>query len=192
MIAHDFVHLFFVGGEFTKDDAVLSAQTTMALVSGLPFLGASQLWARAFYAVGNTRTPAKIAALLVPVNVTLNCVLALGMGFGVPGLAAATSLCAVLNAWWLRRAFRARCLSSSTERVPTNDYGLLRIALAALAMVATAIAGQAAVDACEGPRLLRLVVVITVGAGSYVAAHALMKSPDLATLLRAVRRRSQR
>ncbi|MEM7205808.1 MAG: murein biosynthesis integral membrane protein MurJ [Planctomycetota bacterium] len=109
LVAGDLLEVCFVGGAYTNEDAQLSAATTACLVGGLPFVGVAQLCARALYAIGDLRSPARIATILVPVNLALNLVLVLGLGLGVPGLALATSACAVAHAVVMWRALRRRC-----------------------------------------------------------------------------------
>ncbi len=94
VLGNEVVQLLFAGGKFTADDVGPTVLTTSCLVAGLPFIGLAQLYARAFYAVGDNGTPADI--ILPPfspqhakrtvyeqgIRVPL---LALGRGVNVPG-----------------------------------------------------------------------------------------------------------
>ena len=68
------------------------------LVIGLPFLGLAQLYARAFYAVGDARTPARLAGVLVCVNALLNLLLLWLTDLGTAGLTLASSVSSLANA----------------------------------------------------------------------------------------------
>ncbi len=62
----------------------------------------NQLYTRAFYAQGDTRTPMRIALMMVGVNIALNLVLIWWLKEA--GLAWSTAICAILQTIWLSRA----------------------------------------------------------------------------------------
>ena len=106
VIAEDVTAVLFQHENFLAADAQNTASTTRFLVAGLPFLGLTQLYARAFYSVGDNRTPAVIAGVLVGFNAALNLVLILVFDLGTVGLAAGTSVSAILNASFLTRSLK--------------------------------------------------------------------------------------
>lgn len=182
VLAPDIVTVLFARQQFTAGDAAITAATTELLVAGLPFLGLAQLYARAFYSVGDHRTPALVAALLLACGAALNLALILGFGLGTPGLAAATSTCALLNAALLARALRWHA---------PRGTGLAGAWARSLASTAAMVAAIAAVrpepTGMERTALLlwRVAIPIALGMAVYSAAQWLLRSPEL----RLVRRR---
>jgi putative peptidoglycan lipid II flippase len=184
VLADDVVTALFVRRSFTADDAEATALTTRCLLLGLPFLGLSQLYARAFYAVGDTRTPARIAAWLLLLNVGLNAVLLLGLGLGTEGLALSTSVVAALNA-----ALLARSLRAAVPNAPARAGLWLRNLAATTVMCAAVWAVRPA--AAEGRAdilLFGVALPIAVGVVVYGIAQRLLRSPELDLVLRRRRR----
>lgn len=175
LVAPDFIELVYVGGEFTLDDAKVSATTTACLVVGLPFLGSAQLYARALYALGDMKTPALIAGFLVPLNLGLNSLFILALDLGAPGLTLATSTCGLVHSVLLRRCLTRRCSTPIALDVPS----VARI------VACTAVMG-AAVWFTQGlfapGSVLRLVLPIALGVGAYGACHWLSGGEELRAL----------
>ena len=184
VLADDVVTALFVRRSFTADDAEATALTTRCLLLGLPFLGLSQLYARAFYAVGDTRTPARIAAWLLLLNVGLNAVLLLVLGLGTEGLALSTSVVAALNA-----ALLASSLRAAVPNAPARAGLWLRNLAATTVMCAAVWAVRPA--AAEGRAdilLFGVALPIAVGVVVYGIAQRLLRSPELDLVLRRRRR----
>lgn len=185
-ITPEFLAVTFQHGAFRADDVRVSSWTTMLLVAGLPFLGMTQLYARALYALGDLRTPARVAMLLLVVNLGLNLVFVLGVGLGVPGLTLATSLTSGLNALLLRRRFDALCPGARAPLKP-----LLRVVGASLAMAVVVLALKSVLHA-EG-RLARALVEVAVpvaaGVAVFCTAHYALGGRELSTLLQRLRAR---
>ncbi|MGE3173398.1 MAG: murein biosynthesis integral membrane protein MurJ [Planctomycetota bacterium] len=181
VLADDVVAGLFQRQQFTAEDAAATALTTRCLLVGLPFLGLAQLFARAFYAVGDTRTPARVAARLLLVNVGLNLVLILGLGFGTEGLALATSCSGALNALWLARGLRRHVAAAPAGALSP----WLRSGVATAAMCAAILLVRPEVDGGRGALLLwRVALPIAVGIAVYAAAQWLLRSPELRAVLR--------
>lgn len=182
LLAEDVVDVLFVGGRFGGDDIAPTVRTTACLLAGLPFLGLAQLYARAFYAVGDTSTPARTAGVLVALNVATSLTLLLTTGLGTAALTLASSLSSLVNATVLALLFR---------RYAPPAAGLpgawLRSALATAAMCAVVpLARVADADSALWIRAAgNLALPVGLGITVYIGAHALMRSPEL----RALRRR---
>ncbi len=181
LIAGDFMEVFFVGGEYDADDARWSARTTVCLVIGLPFLAVAQLYARVLFAFGDTATPARVAAWLVPCNLLLNVIFVGVLRLGVPGLTLATTACSALNAVLLARKVAQRCTVP-----PVMAPWLLRVAAAAVAMALVVFAVQS-IPAPEfrwarGALLIALPVVA--GGLAFGAFLVAIGGPDPRQLLR--------
>jgi putative peptidoglycan lipid II flippase len=83
-------------GKFTRFDVEMTAKSLQAFTLGLPAFMLIKILASAFYSRHNIKTPVKIAAFAMGVNIILNAVLILPMHHA--GLALATSLSALFNA----------------------------------------------------------------------------------------------
>lgn len=181
MLANEVVNVLFVGGKFGGDDIAPTVLTTACLVAGLPFLGLAQLYARAFYAVGDTATPARTAAKLVVANLLISVTLLMTTGMGTAALTLSSSITSLANAAILARKFRR-------HSAPAHNLGMawLRSLIATGAMCAVIpflrVAGPEAsllVRACGN-------LLLPIGASMlvYLAVHLLLHSPELRTLRR--------
>ena len=99
-----FVTMIFQGGRFSLEDAVLAGEVLGVLVLGLPAYVLVKVLVPNFYARSDTRTPVYAAFISLVVFVTgcianvgasIGPVTVPGLGFGVPGIAAAS----VIGAW---------------------------------------------------------------------------------------------
>lgn len=89
------VSALFQGGEFTAEDARLSALTLSIIVLGLPAYVLVKVLTPGFYSRQDTATPVKTAVFVLVANIALN--FALIPPFGIGGLAAAIAICSWLN-----------------------------------------------------------------------------------------------
>jgi putative peptidoglycan lipid II flippase len=100
-------------GRFSLHDVEMSTFALSAFAVGLPGFILIKVLAPGFYARHDTKTPMRIGAISMAVNVGLS--LALIKPFKHVGLAAAISIAAFVNAWllyrWLRRHDAYRPLS---------------------------------------------------------------------------------
>jgi putative peptidoglycan lipid II flippase len=185
VLGEDVVRVLFEGGKFTAEDVGPTTLTSCCLVAGLPFLGLAQLQARAFYAVGDTRTPARVAAWLMLGNAITNFVLVLTTSLGTAALTLSSSLSAAVNALILGRQFRRHA-------PPAHNLGSawLRSLVATGAMCAVLpFVRFAADDASWSQRALGNVAApMAIGMLVYLGAHLLLRSPELAALRRRQKR----
>lgn len=111
ILAEPLIATIFFRGEFDANDVHMTALALRAYALGLVGFSAVKILAPAFFAREDTRTPVRIALVALAVNLVLSVVLAWYLtetGFSGPhaGLAAATSVAAVLNALLLYRGLR--------------------------------------------------------------------------------------
>ena len=106
LAAEPVVDLVLGRGDFGPEAVALTALAVAGYAAGLPALALREPATRAFYALGDSRTPVVLALLGMAVNVAGD--LTLGVRLGIPGLAASTSLSlalvAALTLWRVRRA----------------------------------------------------------------------------------------
>lgn len=182
LLGEDVVRVLFESGEFLPEDVPPTVATTACLVAGLPALGLAQLYARAFYAVGDTSTPARTAALLVPANLLLSVTLLSTTELGTAALTLSSSVTSLANAMILARRFRRHAVPG--ERA----HGAWLRALAATGAMSIALP-FCRLGAPEASRTMRaltdVALPIVAGIAVYAIAHVLLRSPEL----RALRRR---
>ncbi|RME41198.1 MAG: murein biosynthesis integral membrane protein MurJ [Planctomycetota bacterium] len=137
---------------------------------------------RAFYAVEDSTTPARVAARMVLVNVTLNLLLVQVME--ERGLALSTSACAFLQILLLARTLR--------RRLPKLDVRPLRRPIVLLVSATVVMGG--AVYALRAwlehgfreppPTGLQLAILVAAGMGIYGVVASVLRLPELHWLLK--------
>ena len=138
-------------GEFSADDTLLVWAILAAYAIGLMASTATRLFSSAFFAMHDTRTPAKAALMRVVLSggagvalmLALRDVELAGRSMGPVGLALATGAAAWVEWLYLRRALRTRLGS-----VGTGARFLLRVFASALAAAA---AGRSAMALLPDP-----------------------------------------
>lgn len=99
VLAGPLITTLFDYGKFTTFDVVMTRRSLWAFSVGLPSFMLVKILASAFYSRQNIRTPVKIAAVAVLVNLLFNVALIKPLAHA--GLALATSLAAIFNATFL-------------------------------------------------------------------------------------------
>jgi len=150
----------FQTGRFGATDTQVTAGVLAAYAIGLPAQASVKLFASAFYAFGDTRTPVKIAALAVAVSAAAA---ATAMQFlGPAGIALGAATGAYVNVVLLVRALGRRL------PIRAASAGVLRSYAAVLLGVLVATAAGLATARALGP-----VALAAAGAGSLVAFGAI-------------------
>lgn len=136
----------FQRGEFGPVDTLVVYGVLACYALGLPAASASRVLSSAFYALRDTRTPARLAYLRVGVSVGLGAVLMVpldrfGVGslrFGAAGLALGASVAA-----WLEYALLRRRLGRAVGKHGPRKGILVRVAVAGAVAVAVGSALEA-------------------------------------------------
>src|SRR5262249_32004986 len=97
VLAPEFVGLVYQHGRFTPYDTQMAANALVAYAIGLAGYANIKVMVPAFYALGDARTPALISCLSIVVNAGGNWLVINRFSGGHAGLAAVTSLVALLN-----------------------------------------------------------------------------------------------
>ncbi len=105
-LAVPIVRLLFERGEFGPAATERAADALFALAPGLVAFSMVNIFARAFYALGDTQTPMKVSVFCLGVNLLLSVVL-IG-DLRQIGLGVANSITSGLNVWLLYRALRKK------------------------------------------------------------------------------------
>jgi putative peptidoglycan lipid II flippase len=174
-------------GRFDAADAALTSSALLWYTPALLALGCRELVVRASYAAGDARMPMLVALAAMTVNVAGD--LTLGLRYGVPGLAASTTLSLLLaaaaNAWLLHRRHAPLDLRRLAGVL------LRTAAAAALAGTAGAVMLRLGPDATGWTAVLLLAAASATVVAVFVAVLQVIRAPERALiheLVRAVRR----
>ena len=107
------VRLVFGSGKFDWNDTILTFNTLGLFAISLFAQGLTPLFARAFYARHDTKTPVFTGILAMATNALLAYML--GTRFGAPGMAAAFSAAAILNSIVLFLILRHRLIKDMNK-----------------------------------------------------------------------------
>lgn len=185
VLSEPIIRLFFQHGAFHQRDTAIMIPVLAVFAFGLPFFSFVNLVLKAFYAQKDTVTPVRAALLSFAVNVVLS--LALMNWLGTVGLAVASNLAIVVQAWFLQ----VRLTRTGRHFAVGHLWpDLVKIAGATLAMGVAVALGWRLWRAALGPSSLHdalaLGVLITFGVavyGSIVWALRIEGRADLEQLL---------
>ena len=186
-LAHPIITVLFQRGSFTAADSLAVGHVLMVLAAGLPAYVLVKVLTPGFFAREDTRTPVRVAALCMAINVGLN--LALMMPLGYVGMALSTALAAWFNVAALMWILHRRGFFIIDARLKAR---LPRILLACVLMAAALWAARQGLTpwlARPYWRMLALALLMAVGMGSYGAAAFLCGATHVADLKALLRRR---
>jgi putative peptidoglycan lipid II flippase len=124
LFSHEITQLAFQRGKFSAEDTVIVALILVVSVPRYLFLCFTDNMTRAFYALGNTKTPRNIALASIALNIALSFLLI--HVFEVYGLILAVTLAALLSGVLSVITFRRRYGSIGSRRLISDitQYGL--------------------------------------------------------------------
>jgi putative peptidoglycan lipid II flippase len=102
VLAHPIIQTLLQHGRFSTHSVALTVGALQGYALGLCALCAGKIFANTLYAFGDTWTPVRSSAIALGLNIVLNLLLIRPLG--LMGLALATSLSAIWNAFHLYRA----------------------------------------------------------------------------------------
>ncbi|HOH46899.1 MAG TPA: murein biosynthesis integral membrane protein MurJ [Candidatus Cloacimonadota bacterium] len=114
----DFVRILFFQGEFGSQAAFMTTKALIFYSIGLIFYSLNQTMTPIFYANKDTKTPVKIAAFIVFLNICMNFILMQFMGHS--GLAFSTSITAAVNYIVLMTSLKRKLPQVSYSRIWWN------------------------------------------------------------------------
>ncbi|CCO07607.1 murein biosynthesis integral membrane protein MurJ [Desulforamulus hydrothermalis] len=178
VLATPVIKLLFEHGQFTPRATAMTAFALSMYAVGLVGQAANIILTRAFYAQQDTRTPVKLMAVTVAINLAFSLLLIGPLKHG--GLALANSLASLANtamlAWFLNRR-----LPGLLNAGLAKFAGQTALATAAMAAAAWSVqAGAAGLAAAHGTLGLALQVGAAIGTGLlvFVAAVFLLKMEE--------------
>src|SRR5262249_42354815 len=141
VLATPIVQVLFERGRFLPADTAATADAVRLYAVGLAGYSAVRIASPAFYAIGESRTPAMVSAAVIAVNVAASVMLVHAMGFA--GLALGTWIAAIANAALLLALLRARLGGLDGRRLLAT---LSKVTASAAVMAAAALAIERALD----------------------------------------------
>ena len=144
LLAEPLVATIFYGGNFSYDDVRMTALALQAFAVGLVGFSFVKILAPAYFARHDTRTPVRIGLIALAVNFVLSVVLAWYLTSreyegNHAGLALATSVAAIVNAWLLYRGLHR-------DKVVRHSAGWGKLALQAVVANGSMIAALLLLD----------------------------------------------
>lgn len=189
VMAVDVVKMIFMRGSFTIDSAYLTGNVLLFYLVGLPAFGLRDLLNRTFHSVQDTKTPFRVACLVVGLNVALNLILRKFMQ--ARGLALATSIASYIGMIVMFIRLRRRLGGLGMKAILPDLIKLLIAAGAAAAMCA--FMGRVLPDSMTTLGVFaRLVAATTASFIVYFAACILLRVRCLRSTIAALRGRTRR
>jgi len=179
-VANPLITIFLQRGQFTAKDTEMVVWPLLFYTLGLCGYFAQQVATRVFYSMQDSKTPVKSALLAVVLNFILNLTLVWFMGTG--GLAASTAICSYLQVIILSILFQRWLHKQDVSLSVWHNMGseTLKTILASLYMC-VAIAATSWISKNWTP-LFKLIVIVSLSAGTYLVAAKLMRIEMLSLL----------
>ncbi len=180
LLAEPLLVTLFYGGVFTETDVTMAAVSLQAFAIGLIGFSLIKILAPAFFAREDTRTPVKFGLIALAANLVISVFLAwyltrIGYAANHAGLALATSVAAMLNAWLLYRGLRRENVLLHGSGWPVF-FARLLAANVVMAVCIVWLDRPLAwwIDAATLPRTGQLLLVVSIAATVYFAVLALL------------------
>ena len=184
VLSHPVVHLLYERGQFTAQSTTITADALRLYALGLFGMATTEIVTRAFYALHDTLTPVKVAALAMVVNLALALILVRTMGEN--GLALATATASTVEASVLFAVAQRRIPGLQINELASSA---LKSLAAAVLMGVTIVAFSTAAAPLERPFGGALLVIgaILIGAAVYVGTTLALRSDEVGQLRRLFR-----
>jgi putative peptidoglycan lipid II flippase len=182
LFSEPIIGLIYEHGAFTRAETMRVGATLAMFAAGLFCYCANQVQVRAFHALKDTRTPARVSMIMAGVNFLLN--LTLVWPLAESGIALATSLSGAASFVTLGLLLKRR--RPDLDLAPVGRT--FALAAAASATMGAALWGAAALLPSFGASKIaegaRLGLLIAFAIGFYVALTLVLKMPEATQLLR--------
>lgn len=184
------VFLLFERGHFGAHSTTMVSQTIIAYASGLWAYAALRIIVPAFHSLQDTKTPVKVGAIALLVN--LICALVLMQFLEHLGLALATAISSAVNCLLLLLILKNRLGRNIKIEGCGRAFGQTLLATATMLIIITML-GQLPIMISDYQshlnESLRLTSKIILGLGSYFICARLLHNPELKQLQDLIRRR---
>ena len=194
VLAEPIISVLYQHGRFGAHETAESAGALRFYAIGLCGYAALKVLVNAFYALDRRKTPMVVSFLAVGLNLLLNWIFTLRLGWGHRGLAFSTACVATSNFLILYMLMRSH-LGRLESRAMLALLGKIAVASSLLLGIAWAgghfLLADWAVQAFW-PKLASLLLVIATGAAGFFFAASALGIAEVHDISRAVRRRLQR
>jgi putative peptidoglycan lipid II flippase len=163
ILGRPIIRLLFQRGEFTAYSTMITYKALFFYSFGLIACGGIKILVNAFFSLGDTKTPVKVAGVSFFVNLTLNALLMWPLQIG--GLALATSIAATSNFLMLYFLLTRRIGNIGTGRVlgSLGRFLLSGTAMGIFAFIASYFAGRIQKGFFADVASLVLIIILSVG-----------------------------
>lgn len=174
------IKVLFERGRFDHAASLVTNSALLYYSLGLPAYAIAKILANTFFSFQNTKTPVKVAFVVMLIHVLL-CVI-LMQPLGVGGLALATSICAYLNSAMLLYKLRIKIGRIGIYKILNSTFKNL---------TASAVMGIVCyfIIQIKIPLFLSLTIAIIAGLLIFIGVSKLIKSPEIEQLLSAFLRK---
>ncbi len=181
VLAHPIIQTIFKGGKFDAYSATQTANVLIFYSIGLFAYGATKILQSCFFALKDTKTPAKISFVALIVNIVLNAILMFPMKLS--GLALATSISGINTFLILFILLRKKIHGFNIKAITIS---FMRILLASLTMglVCWAVSKNIVFDGGTLARVFNLSLSIASGLISYVVFCLILRVKEIQELWR--------
>lgn len=187
VLTEPLVRLLLGRGEFDQTAVDMTTTAVSWFALGLIGIAITEVCSRAFYALGDSRTPLVLAVVAMSVNVVGD--LLLGRAFGVAGLAASTTASFLVAAAGQLTALR---MSHKVVDLRAVTRRMLRCTLAAAVAGGVGWLVTGSLAAWDGAPRGDLAVLVVAGAGcliAYAGTLVVLRGPEPAEFRDVLRRR---
>ncbi len=196
ILARPIIQLLFEAREFGAASTDQTAIALMFYAPGLLVFGLGKVFVPAFYALQDTRTPVKVAAVAVVLKLLLSItfILTWPREWKHGGLALATVIGEAFNGLTLAVLLHRRLGSPGWRRIATSaTRSVCGAGCMALAIRVAWHAGYPWLQTLDGPtKWVQFVAVsgaIAIGCATYFAVTWMLRSPEIESVINALRRR---
>ena len=180
LLSRPTIAAIFQRGEFTPNDSFATATTLCFYAIGLTGFFMQQIVTRAFYAIGDSKTPMRSAILAVIINIILN--LSFVWRLGTAGLALSTSLCSYIQVAIMLYILNKKWPGKILSPLPTTIIKTL-LSTCVMYLVGALILKRLDILPDDFKHdLIRLVIIVPASALTYWLTAKLIRSTELKLL----------
>ena len=176
LVGRPMASVVYEGGKCTAVDVQQIGDVLIAYAPAVVAYSVMQLFTRAFYALGDQRTPTRLSVMMVGLNFLLNVTL-IWTPLGLTGLAWSTTICAFIQWWLLGRKLGVRT-GRFMDETTWASIGRTMVCTAIMGVVTYAAANLLPFGEGWWNMLARLACLTAVGAGTMFLAAWRLRMPE--------------
>ncbi len=188
LLAEPIVQVLFQRGAFSAQDTLMTSRAVYAYAFGLIAYAGVKVVVAAFYSLEDTRTPVKIAAVVLIANIVLSVILMFPLQH--MGLALASALCAYLN-WGLLLHYLRKKLGSLGRGIIVKSFIKFLIPTTMMAVVVYSLEFFFYISSDSlGTRIGVLTMCLVAGVIVYLAGARLFQCREISILWQSLHSRN--